>query len=153
MRAINSVVENKVDFPNILKYDFFLELKKYKFQIIDYDKEIEKWKEKLIRILKSKDGISGRKKLCEEILQKMNWLEDEKKKSGDNKEERKHIEILLNKNLDLASLLRVEEYDDAIVRRLVSSIKVNIDGSVEIKFKVGMAVREIIRNHTKNINV
>ena len=122
MRAINSVVENKVDFPNILKYDFFLELKKYKFQIIDYDKEIEKWKGKLIRILKSKDGISGRKKLCEEILQKMNWLEDEKKKSGDNKEERKHIETLLNSKLDLASLLRVEEYDDALVRRLVSSI-------------------------------
>lgn len=125
-------------FPIILKYDFFLDLKKYKFQKIDYDKEIEKWKGKLIRILKLKEDISGRKKLCEEILQKMNWLEDEKKKSGDNKEERKHIETLLNKNLGLASLLRVEEYDDALVRRLVSSIKVNIDGSVEIKFKVGM---------------
>ena len=144
MRAINSVVENKVDFPNIIKYDFFLELKKYKFQKIDYDKEIEKWKGKLIRILKSKEGISGRKKLCEEILQKMSWLEDEKKKSENNKEERKHIETLMDKNLDLASLLRVEEYDDALVRRLVSSIKVNIDESVEIKFKVGMVVEEKI---------
>lgn len=72
----------------------------------------------------------------------MNWLEDEKKKSEDNKEERKHKETLLDKNLDLASLLSVEEYDDALVRRLVSSIKVNIDGSVEIKFKVGMIVKE-----------
>lgn len=60
-----------------------MELRKYKFQKIDYDKEIEKWKGKLIKILKSKEGISGRKKLCEEILQKMNWLEDEKKKSED----------------------------------------------------------------------
>ena len=61
-------------------------MKKYKFQKIDYDKEIEKWKGKIIRILKSKEGISNRKKLCEEILQKMNWLEDEKKKSEYNKE-------------------------------------------------------------------
>ena len=145
LRAINSVVENKVDLPNIIKYDFFLELKKCKFQKIDCDKEIEKWKGKLIRILKSKEGISGRKKLCEEILQKMNWLEDEQKKSEDDKEERKHIKTLLDKNLDLANLLRVEEYDDALVRRLVSSIKVNIDGSVEIKFKVGMVVKEKCR--------
>lgn len=146
LRAINSVVENKEDFPNILKYDFFLELKKYKFQKIDYDKEIEKWKGELIRILKSKEGISGRKKLCEEILQKMNWLEDEKKKSENNKEERKNMKTLMDKNLDLASLLRVEEYDDALVRRLVSSIKVNIDESVEIKFKVGMVVKEKMKN-------
>lgn len=60
---------------------------------MDYDKEIERWKGKLIRILKSKEGISFRKKLCEEILQKMNWLEGEKKKSENNKEERKHIEF------------------------------------------------------------
>lgn len=59
----------------------------------------------------------------------------------------------MDKNLDLTSLLRVEEYDDALVRRLVSSVKVNIDGSVEIKFKVGMVVKEKIQNHTKNINV
>lgn len=51
----------------------------------------------------------------------------------------------MDKNLDFASLLRVEEYDDALVRRLVSSIKVNIDGSVEIKFKVGMTVEEKCR--------
>lgn len=117
-----------------------------KFQKIDYDKEIEKWKGKLIRLLKSKEGISGRKMLCEEILKKMNWLEDEKKKSKDNKEERKHIETLLDKNLDLASLLRVEEYDDALIRRLISSIKVNIDESVEIKFKVGMVAKVKIQN-------
>ena len=46
----------------------------------------------------------------------------------------------MDKKLDLASLLRVEEYDDALVRRLISSIKVNIDRSVEIKFKVGVEV-------------
>lgn len=143
LRAINSVVENKVDFPDILKYDFFLELKRYKFQNIDYDKEIEKWKGKLIRLLKSKEGISGHKKLCEEILQKLNWLETEKKRSENNKEERKQIETLLNPKLDLASLLRVEEYDDALVRRLISSIKVKADGRVEIWFKVGMAVEAI----------
>lgn len=56
-----------------------MKLKKYKFQKIDYDKEFEKWKGKLIRILKLKEGISSRKKLCEKILQKLDWLEDEKK--------------------------------------------------------------------------
>ena len=72
----------------------------------------------------------------------LTFVHNEKKKSEDNKEELKHIETLLDKNLDLASLLRVEEYDDALVRRLVSTIKVNIDESVEIKFKVGMTVEE-----------
>ena len=119
-------------------------MKRCKFQNIDYDKEIEKWKGKLIRFLKSKEGISIHKKLCEDILQKLNWLETEKKRAENNKEERKQIETLLNPKLDLASLLRVEEYDDALVRRLISSIKVKTDGSVEIWFKVGMAVEEKI---------
>ena len=140
LRAINAVVENKADIPDILKYDFFLELKRCKFQNIDYDKEIEKWKGKLIRLLKSKEGISGHKKLCEDILQKLNWLETEKKRAENNKEERKQIETLLNPKLDLASLLRVEEYDDVLVRRLINSIKVKADGSLEIWFKVGIIV-------------
>ena len=75
----------------------------------------------------------------------MNWLETEKKRSENNKEERKQIETLLNPKLDLASLLRVEEYDDALVRQLISSIKVKSDGSVEIWFKVGMSVEENIK--------
>ena len=78
------------------------------------------------------------------MLQKLNWLEAEKKRSENNKEERKQIETLLDPTLDLASLLRVEEYNDALVRRLISSIKVKTDGSVEIWFKVGMAVEEKI---------
>ena len=82
--------------------------------------------------------------MCEEILQKLNLLKEEKQGSENNKEERKQIETLLNPKLDLASLLRVEEYDDALVRRLISSIKVKTDGSVEIWFKVGMAVEEKI---------
>lgn len=141
LKAINSVVEDKVNFPDILKYDFFLELKRCKFKNIDYDKEIEKWKGKLIRLLKSKEGICGYKKLCEDILQKLNWLEAEKKKSENNKEERKQIGSLLDPELDLASLLRVEEYDDALVRQLISSIKVKADGNVEIRFKVGMSYK------------
>ena len=54
----------------------------------------------------------------------MNWLEDEKKKSENNREERKHIETLLDKNFDLARLLCVEKYDDTLVRCLISSIEV-----------------------------
>lgn len=69
----------------------------------------------------------------------MNWLETEKKKSENNKEERKQIETLLGPRFDLTSLLHVEEYDDALVRWLISSIKVKTDGSVEIWFKVGIA--------------
>lgn len=73
----------------------------------------------------------------------MNWLETEKKRAENNKEERKQIETLLNPKLDLASLLRVEEYDDVLVRRLINSIKVKADGSLEIWFKVGIAVEAI----------
>ena len=62
------------------------------------------------------------------MLQKLNWIETEKRRSEHNKEERKQIDTLLNPKLDLASLLRVVEYDDALVRRLINSIKVKTDG-------------------------
>lgn len=85
--------------------------------------------------------------MCEEILQKLNLLKEEKQGSENNKEERKQIETLLNPKLDLASLLRVEEYDDVLVRRLINSIKVKTDGSLEIWFKVGMVVEEKVAEY------
>ena len=45
--------------------------------------------------------------MCEEILQKLNLLKEEKQGSENNKEERKQIETLLDKKLDLVSLLRL----------------------------------------------
>lgn len=83
----------------------------------------EKRKGKLIRLLKSSKGISGYKKLCEEIFQKLNLLKEEKQGFENNKEERKQTETLLDKKLDLVSLLRLYKYDAAFVRWLVSSIK------------------------------
>lgn len=72
------------------------------------------------------------------------------KKSKNNKKERNHIETLLDEKLDLASLLCVEEYDDVLVRHLVSSIKVKADWSMEIWFKMGMVAKEKMQNWIKN---
>lgn len=150
MTAVNSVVENREEFVGAFRENVIRIIGSYTTKNIstEYDEKIEKLQGQLLTLIEEnakKDSINEDfdaqyQKIAEEIrVLKMKKLKQvrEKKLAADYGQRIDQMDFCLNR-----VSCRVGEFDEDLIRRLISRIKVLNESKIEIQFKSGIIMEQ-----------
>lgn len=150
MTAINSVVENEGDFVGAFRENVIRVIGNYSTKSVptEYDEKIDKLQGEMLALIEenAKKGIVTEDfdeqylKISEEIKTlkslKLNAVREQKK--AENFEQRvSAVDTCLKK-----TTCEVREFDDDLVRRLLQTIKVINEDTLEIQFKSGIVMKQ-----------
>ncbi|WP_024345874.1 recombinase family protein [Lacrimispora indolis] len=150
MTAINSVVENEGDFVGAFRENVIRVIGNYSTKSVptEYDEKIDKLQSKMLALIEenAKKGIVTEdfdeqyQKISEEIKTlkrlKLNAVREQKK--AENFEQRVGaVDTCLKK-----TTCEVREFDDDLVRRLLQTIRVINEDTLEIQFKSGIVMKQ-----------
>lgn len=150
MTAINSVVENEGDFVGAFRENVIRVIGNYSTKSVptEYDEKIDKLQSEMLALIEenAKKGIVTEdfdeqyQKISEEIKTlkrlKLNAVREQKK--AENFEQRvSAVDTCLKK-----TTYEVREFDDDLVRRLLQTIRVINEDTLEIQFKSGIVMKQ-----------
>ena len=152
MTAINNVVENNGDFIGAFRENVIRVIGGYSTRNIpiEYDEKIESLQKDMLTLIEqnAKQGAVAEdfddeyKRISEEIneLKKVKIRLVQEKKQGDRYEQR-----LMEMDGTLKIVRpQVREFDEDLVRRLIRTIKVNKGERLQIQFKSGIVMEQIV---------
>lgn len=150
MTAINSVVENEGDFVGAFRENVIRVIGNYSTKSVptEYDEKIDKLQSEMLALIEenAKKGIVTEdfdeqyQKISEKIKTlkrlKLNAVREQKK--AENFEQRvSAVDTCLKK-----TTYEVREFDDDLVRRLLQTIRVINEDTLEIQFKSGIVMKQ-----------
>ena len=152
MTAINSVVEDNGDFIGAFRENVIRVIGGYSTRNIptEYDEKIESLQKEMLTLIEenakqgavAKDFDDEYKRISEEIneLKKAKIRLVREKKQADRYEQR-----LMEMDSTLKTVRpQVREFDEDLVRRLIMTIKVNKGERLQIQFKSGIVMEQIV---------
>lgn len=150
MTAINSVVENEGDFVGAFRENVIRVIGNYSTKSVptEYDEKIEKLQSEMLALIEenakkgtvTEDFDEEYKKISEEImsLKRMKLDTIREQKRAENFEQRvSAMDTCLKK-----TNCEVSEFDDDLIRRLLQTIKVINEDTLEIQFKSGIVMKQ-----------
>jgi hypothetical protein len=150
MTAINSVVENEGDFVGAFRENVIRVIGNYSTKSVptEYDEKIDRLQSEMLALIEenAKKGIVTEdfdeqyQKISEEIktLKRLKLNAAREQKKAENFEQRvSAVDTCLKK-----TTCEVREFDDDLVRRLLQTIKVINEDTLEIQFKSGIVMKQ-----------
>lgn len=150
MTAINSVVDNEGDFVGAFRENVIRVIGNYSTKSVptEYDGKIEKLQSEMLVLIEenakkgmiTEDFDEQYQKISEEIksLKRMKLDTVREQKRAENFEQRvSAVDTCLKK-----TTCEVREFDDDLVRRLLQTIKVINEDTLEIQFKSGIVMKQ-----------
>lgn len=152
MAAINSVVENQGEFVGAFRENVIRVIGSYSSMNVptEYDEHIEKLQGAMLTLIEenAKQG-SYTEEFDEKYHEIAEQIQDLQKKKMQVLHEKKMAESFQQRVEDMDEYLKkttctVREFDEDLVRRLLQSVKVISDDTLEIQFKSGIVMKQRI---------
>jgi HSP90 family molecular chaperone len=150
MTAINSVVENRGDFVGAFRENVIQVIGSYSTRHIptEYDEQITKLQGDMLALIEENARKGSVTDDFDEQYQKIaEQIKELKQKKLDIIKEQKQAVNFQQRVNDMDSCLKkvsceVREFDNDLVRRLLQSIKVISEDTLEIQFKSGIVMKQ-----------
>ena len=145
MHAINQVLENKDDFVQTLRKNVVTALT-HGTEDSEYAKEKKKLQKAMAELIQQQAQQDGNKtafeERCQAITAQIEALEMKQIKASSRGEKSRKMEDIEN-FLDKTNCV-LTEYDDKLVRKLIQNINVVNARKIEVVFKSGIIVEEML---------